>query len=55
VVERYKKLNLPVYWAGINADLRPQFDKSGRVTSVSISYPRDYVAQQLGYSAMYPK
>ena len=55
VVERYKKLNLPVYWAGINADLRPGFDKNGRVTSVSISYPRDYVAQQLGYSAMYSK
>ena len=55
VVERYKKLNLPVYWAGINSDLRPEFDKNGRVTRVSISYPRDYAVQQLGYSAMYTK
>jgi dipeptidyl-peptidase III len=55
VVERYKRLNLPVYWAGINADLRAQFDGGGRVSSVAISYPRDYVAQQLSYSAMYEK
>jgi dipeptidyl-peptidase-3 len=55
VVERYKKLNLPIYWAGINADLRPEFDKNGQVTSVSVSYSRDYVAQQLGYSDMYQK
>jgi dipeptidyl-peptidase-3 len=53
VVARYKKLNLPTYFAGVNADLSPQFDKSGNVTKVSMSYPRDYVKQQLGYSAMY--
>jgi dipeptidyl-peptidase-3 len=43
VVARYKRLNLPTYWTGINPDITPQ----------SISYPRDYVKQQLGYSAMY--
>jgi dipeptidyl-peptidase-3 len=55
VVERYRRLNLPVYWAGINADLQAQFDRGGRITSVAISYPHDYVAQQLSYSAMYGK
>ena len=44
VVARYKRLNLPTYWTGVNPE----------VTPTSISYPRDYVKQQLGYSAMYP-
>ena len=52
VVERYKKLNLPTYFAGINADLVAQFDGAGKVTKVDIQYPRDYVKQQLSYSAM---
>ncbi len=55
VVERYSKLDLPVYWAGINADLTPRFGSGGEILSVAISYPRDYVRQQLGYSAMYSK
>jgi len=47
VVERYRKLNLPTYWAGINADL----DLKGG--TVEMSYPRDYVKQQLRYAAMW--
>ena len=53
VVTRYKKLNLPTYFAGINADLTAQFDAKGNVSRVTIGYPRDYVKLQLGYSAMY--
>ncbi len=53
VVTRYKKLNVPAYWCGINSDLSAKFDPAGRVTAVAISYPRDYVRQQLGYAAMY--
>jgi dipeptidyl-peptidase-3 len=53
VVARYQKLNVPSYWAGINSDLTPEFDAAGRITAVAISYPRDYVKQQLGYAAMY--
>jgi dipeptidyl-peptidase III len=55
VVERYKKLDLPTYFAGINSDLTAQMDSTGKITKVEISYPRDYVKQQLGYSAMYEK
>ena len=54
VVERYKKLNLPTYWGSINSELTPRFDANGTVVKVDISYPRDQVKQQLGYSAMYP-
>ena len=53
IVARYKALNMPTYWAGINADLTAQLDGKGGVTKISISYPRDYVKQQLAYSAMY--
>lgn len=53
VMTRYKKLDIPTYWAGINPELSAGLDAQGRVTKVEISYPRDFVKQQLGYSAMY--
>ena len=53
VIARYKKLDVPTYWCGINADLTPKFDGAGKVTAAAISYPRDYGKQQLGYAAMY--
>ncbi len=53
IVARYKKLNLPTYFAGINADLTAQFDAKGNVTAVKITYPMDFVKQQLSYSAMW--
>ena len=53
VIERYAKLNIPTYWAGVNADLTAGFDSAGKIATVEISYPRDFVKQQLGYSAMY--
>jgi dipeptidyl-peptidase-3 len=53
VVERHKKLDIPAYWAGVNPDLTASFDSTGKVSKVEISYPRDFVKQQLAYSAMY--
>jgi dipeptidyl-peptidase-3 len=53
VRSRYSKIDVPTYWAGINADLTPTFDSAGKVTAVKISYPRDFVRQQLEYAAMY--
>ncbi len=53
VVARYKALNIPTYWVGVNADLTAQFDSKGGVSKVTITYPRDFVKQQLSYSAMY--
>jgi dipeptidyl-peptidase-3 len=51
VLQRYGKLNIPTYWAGINPELTPSFDSAGKISKVAISYPRDFVKQQLGYSA----
>jgi dipeptidyl-peptidase III len=53
VIARYAKLDIPAYWAGVNTDLTAKLDSAGRITAVTASYPRDYVKQQLGYSAMY--
>jgi dipeptidyl-peptidase-3 len=53
VVARYRKLDIPTYWCGINATLAPKFDSAGKATAVGISYPRDFVGQQLSYAAMY--
>src|SRR5262245_24249718 len=53
VVGRYRQLNLPTYYAGINPELTAQFDGSGNVTTVRVSYPRDAVRQYLSYARMY--
>ncbi len=53
VVARYQKLDLPTYWTGINPELTAAFDANKKISKVEISYPRDFVKQQLGYSAMY--
>ena len=55
IMTRYRKLDLPTYWTGINSDLTAEFDKQGKIVKVDISYPRDFVKQQLAYSAMYPR
>jgi dipeptidyl-peptidase-3 len=48
VVERYKALKLPSFWAGINVEVR--MPAGGAPTA---SYPRDAVRQYLQYAAMY--
>jgi len=53
VIERYRKLDIPTYWAGIDPELTASFDSSGKISKVDLSYPRDFVKQQLAYSAMY--
>ncbi|HEX4965490.1 MAG TPA: peptidase [Thermoanaerobaculia bacterium] len=50
VAARYKKLQLPIYSSGIYADLTPVKDKAGKVIDVAISYPRDFLAQQLAWA-----
>ena len=53
VVARFKRLDLPTYWAGVNTRLTATVDGAGNATSVRISYPRDPVRQYLEYAAMY--
>ena len=53
VAERYRKLGLPTYWSGINPELAPTKVVNGKISQIGISYPRDFVKQQLGYATMY--
>jgi dipeptidyl-peptidase-3 len=53
VVARYKRLDLPTYWAGINSELAADAAHDGKLTKVDIRYPRDVVHQYLSYAAMY--
>ncbi len=48
VVQRYKSLDLPSFWSGINPDLVP----GSSPTDIRIHYPRDIVKQQLRYVAI---
>jgi dipeptidyl-peptidase-3 len=55
VLARYRKLNLPTYFAGVNARLTASFNKNGEVEKVEINYLQDPVLQYLDYGAMYDK
>jgi len=55
VVARYKRLDIPTYWAGINSWLVARFDAKGNVSGMEIEYPKDAVRQYLNYAAMYDK
>jgi dipeptidyl-peptidase-3 len=50
VVARYKALQIPIYFSGVFADLAVVKDKSGKPSGVTISYPRDFLAQQLAWA-----
>jgi len=52
VTARYQKLNLPTYFAGVNARLTAQFGKDGEVKRVDIG-EWDVVGQYLDYGAMF--
>jgi len=56
VVARYRKLDLPTYWGGLNPELTAHFahdDAAGKVTRVDLSYPADPIHQYLLYGSMY--
>lgn len=50
VLARYKTLNLPTYWAGIEPELSLKHNARGGIIGVEISYGRDMVKQQLEYT-----
>ena len=53
VIARYKSLNLPTYWAGVNPVITADVDRTGNATNVQVSYLRDPVQQYLDYGRMY--
>jgi dipeptidyl-peptidase-3 len=55
VVPRFRALNLPTYWAGINVELTADLDAKGNATAVHLAYPRDALRQYLSYGRMYER
>ena len=55
VSARYRKLGLPTYWAGINAQLTADFGPGGAIRAVHLSYPRSAEEQYLHYGSMYDR
>jgi dipeptidyl-peptidase-3 len=53
VVARYKTLDIPAYWGGINPELTATFGKDGRLTGVDIVYSRNALRQYLLYGSMF--
>jgi len=51
VVARYKKLNLPTYFAGVYPELTST--GSAKAVRVQMNYHRDLVRQHLSYGSMY--
>lgn len=50
IVQRYKSLDLPQNWAGINPELTLHKGVSGKPDTITMSYPRHVMQQQLLYS-----
>jgi dipeptidyl-peptidase III len=55
VIARYQRLDLPTYWAGINARLTPKLAQDGNSVVVQLSYPRSVAEQYLAYASMYDR
>jgi len=55
VQARVDAIDLPIYVAFVMPELTQEALPLGRVTDVKISYPRDFVAQMLGYSGKIPQ
>jgi dipeptidyl-peptidase III len=53
VVARYRALDLPTYWAGVNVEVTASIDATGAASNVKIAYPGDPVRQYLSYGRMY--
>lgn len=51
VVARYKRLQIPSYYAGVYPVLRPVRDGAGKVIDVSVGYGHDFLAQALQFAA----
>ena len=53
VLERYKALNLKPYGGFINPEIVPVTGEDGKIVDFTVSYPTDYLGQQLSYDDRY--
>lgn len=53
IKERFEKLHIAPYKGFINPVYKPEYDKEGNLTDVTVSYTEGYAAQMLRYSTAY--
>ncbi len=53
VLDRYATLNQAAYGGFINPVLKAEMDKDGKVTNVTVEYPRDFKTQMMYYAKNY--
>jgi dipeptidyl-peptidase-3 len=53
ILARYRKLDIPTYWAGINASFIVRY-QGGRLRDIGLTYP-GVIEQYLNYGGMYDK
>lgn len=53
IIDRYKKLNIKPYGGFVNPEITPIADKEGKIIKFEISYPTDFLKQQLQYGKNY--
>lgn len=53
ILERYKKLNLKPYGGFVNPEITPVANKEGKIIDYKISYPDNFLLQQLQYGKNY--
>lgn len=53
IIDRYKKLNIKPYGGFVNPEITPIANKEGKIIKFEISYPTDFLKQQLQYGKNY--
>lgn len=53
ILDRYRKLNIKPYGGFVNPEITPIANKEGKIIKYEISYPNDFLKQQLQYGKNY--
>lgn len=53
ILDRYRKLNIKPYGGFVNPEITPIANKEGQIIKYEISYPKDFLKQQLQYGKNY--
>lgn len=53
VIDRYRKLNIKPYGGFVNPEITPIANKEGKIIKYKVTYPTDFLKQQLQYGKNY--
>lgn len=53
IIDRYRKLNIKPYGGFVNPEITPVANKEGKIIKYKVTYPTDFLKQQLQYGKNY--